>query len=68
MLTASQISAGQKVQQRLAAVETAHPGSRPVALLHESLAELRDAFQTEMTAPQYTAFGGGTPKTPPGEG
>jgi len=67
MITAAQVTAGEKVQQRLAAVEAAHPGSHSVALLHYALAQLLDTFEAEMSGAQYTAFGGGTPKTPPRE-
>jgi len=68
MVTAAQITAAQGVQTALANVEASFPGSRPVALLHRKLAVLLDTFQGDLTPAQYTAFGGGTPKTEPGGG
>lgn len=65
MVTSAQITAAGNVQTALASVETAYPGSRPVAILHRRLSALLDTFQGEMSPAQYTAFGGGTPKSDP---
>ena len=68
MVTSAQIAAATNVQTALANVEAAYPGSRPIANLHRRLSALLDTFSGEMTPAQYTAFGGGTPKTPDPDG
>lgn len=55
-LAPEQIAAGQKVHATLKAME------RAVRKHHLALAELRDAFQGELSSDDYQTFGGGTNK------
>lgn len=63
MATEAQITAGRNVHRALERAEEAHPNSLALRRLHLRLADLRDAFEGELSPGDFQTFGGGTPKT-----